>query len=93
MTVINPPPGHQVPPQTDPPEDGQGAQFNAACPKCGHTRHRSEIIRTTGDDWSRYFNLQNQRFRARICEQCGYTELFSMKSDWGDNFLDLLFGS
>lgn len=64
-----------------------------ACAKCGGAGHRTETIRTTGDDWSRYFNLQNQRFRARICERCGYTELYSLKSDWGDNVWDLLIGS
>ncbi|MCY4522255.1 MAG: zinc ribbon domain-containing protein [Caldilineaceae bacterium] len=63
-----------------------------ACLKCGGRTHREETIRTTGDDWSRFLDLQRFRFRARICEQCGYTELYSRKSTWGDNAWDLLFG-
>ncbi|MCY4520385.1 MAG: zinc ribbon domain-containing protein [Caldilineaceae bacterium] len=63
-----------------------------ACPKCGGQTHREETIRTTGDDWSRFLDMQRFRFRARICEQCGYTELYSRESNWGDNAWDLLFG-
>ncbi len=83
---------HSAPPSTDIQADPRPA-LDPACAKCGGLNHRQEIIRTTGDGWSRYFDVQNFRFRCRICEQCGYTELYFMQSAWGDNALDLLFGA
>lgn len=63
-----------------------------ACPKCGNTVHREELIRTTGDGLSRLLNLQNQRFRARICTACGFTELYSMSVSRAGAVADAIFG-
>lgn len=51
-----------------------------ACAKCRGRQHRTETIRATGDGISRFVNLQRCRFNVRICERCGFTELYAIRS-------------
>ena len=52
-----------------------GAAFS--CAKCHHNQ-------------SRFFNMQNKKFIAVSCTQCGYTEIFKGNSSMLGNFLDIL---
>lgn len=49
-----------------------------ACAKCQHTEFETAEIRTTGAGFSRFMNLQNQKFAAITCASCAYTELYRM---------------
>jgi predicted nucleic-acid-binding Zn-ribbon protein len=61
------------------------------CPKCGGRKANLDEIRTTGSGFSKLFNIQNRRFTAVICSQCGFTEFYSGKKSSGvSNVLDFL---
>lgn len=64
-----------------------GAAFS--CAKCHHNQYDTEEIRTTGK-YSRFFDIQNKKFIAVSCTQCGYTEIFKGNSSMLGNFLDIL---
>ena len=61
------------------------------CSKCRNNQYETEEIRTTGK-YSRFFDMQNKKFTAVSCTQCGYTEFFKGDSSGLGNFLDLLAG-
>ena len=62
-----------------------------SCSKCRNSQYETEEIRTTGK-YSRFFDMQNKKFTAVSCTQCGYTEIFKGDSSGLGNFLDLLAG-
>jgi predicted nucleic-acid-binding Zn-ribbon protein len=64
-----------------------GTSFS--CSKCHNSQYETEEIRTTGK-YSRFFDMQNKKFTAVSCTQCGYTEIFKGDSSKLGNFLDLL---
>ena len=64
---------------------------NFSCSKCHNTQYETEEIRTTGK-YSRFFDMQNKKFTAVSCTQCGYTEIFKGDTSKLGNFLDLLAG-
>lgn len=59
------------------------------CPKCGHTETEVDDISTTGTGLSKFFDIQNRRFRVVSCTNCGYAELYKggQTSDMVDLFL------
>lgn len=62
------------------------------CPKCGCTHFTADTIQTTGGNLSRILDIQNKKFTAVICDNCGYTELYKAGSSSGMNILDFLIG-
>jgi len=61
------------------------------CPKCGGRKADIDEIRTTGSGFTKLFNIQNRRFTAVVCAQCGFTEFYSgRKSSGVSNVLDFL---
>ncbi|MBH26951.1 MAG: GTP-binding protein [Chloroflexi bacterium] len=62
------------------------------CAKCGSTQFTNNEIRTTGSGLSRFFDIQNQKFTAVTCNNCGYTELFKVQGGGIGNFFDFLSG-
>ncbi len=65
-------------------------KVNYTCPKCNHRKAEIDTIRTTGNGFSRFFDIQNRKFTAVTCTNCGYTELYRMKTGSGGNVLDFL---
>ncbi|MBN1819811.1 MAG: zinc ribbon domain-containing protein [Prolixibacteraceae bacterium] len=66
-------------------------QRNYHCPKCGNRKADIDQIRTTGAGFTKYFNIQNRRFTAVSCTQCGYTEFYKGgPSSGASNVLDFL---
>ena len=63
-----------------------------SCSKCQNNQFVTEEIRTAGK-YSRFFDLQNKKFTAVSCTQCGYTEIFRGDSSMLGNFLDVLASS
>lgn len=81
-----------------PPEQG-AAKVGAAdaldmedrgCPKCGHDAAEIDRIATTGAGLTKFFDIQNRRFKAVICKNCGYTEFYAGQD--GDVIIDLFLG-
>jgi hypothetical protein len=62
--------------------------------ECTRYRHREAEtgeIRATGSGWSRFLNLQNNKFGYAACATCGYTEFYRMDGGGkGMAILDIL---
>ena len=62
------------------------------CPKCSCMEYISETIQTTGGNFSKLFDVQNRKFIAISCRNCGYTEFYRQDSSTAMNVLDFLIG-
>ena len=63
---------------------------NYKCPKCNNRTFVTDTIATTGGGLSKFFDLQNRKFIAVSCGNCGYTELYKgNKSSTIENIFDL----
>jgi hypothetical protein len=60
------------------------------CPKCGHEEAEVDEVATTGAGLTRVLDLQNRRFHAVSCTNCGYTEFY--RGDDADVILDFFLG-
>ncbi|ELY92819.1 hypothetical protein C483_06717 [Natrialba hulunbeirensis JCM 10989] len=60
------------------------------CLKCGHTETEVDDISTTGTGFSKFFDIQNRRFRVVSCTNCGYAELY--KGGKTNDLTDLFLG-
>ena len=61
------------------------------CPKCGGRKAESDEIRTTGSGFTKYFNIQNRKFIAVSCSNCGFTEFYKgIRSSGASNVLDFI---
>ena len=58
-----------------------------SCTKCGHDQFEADEIRATGK-YSRFFDVQNKKFTALCCLNCGYTEIYRTESRGLGNVLD-----
>lgn len=58
-----------------------------ACLRCGNLDYEVDEIRSSGRV-SRFFDVQNKKFTAVICSQCGFTELYRGKSSTLGNVFD-----
>ncbi|MDA0684015.1 MAG: zinc ribbon domain-containing protein [Bacteroidetes bacterium] len=63
------------------------------CTKCNHTEFETDVIRTTGNGISRFFDIQNRKFTAIICARCGFTEFYRGTTRTLGNVLDFLIDS
>lgn len=67
------------------------ADLNYECLKCKHREAETGEIRTTGSGFSRFLNLQNQKFGYLTCANCAYTEFYRMHGgSKGMAFLDII---
>ncbi len=62
------------------------------CDKCGNQHYIHDQIQTTGGNFSKFFDVQNKKFIAISCKNCGYTELYRRETAAGMNVLDFLIG-
>ena len=58
-----------------------------SCSKCHHNQFETQEIRTTGK-YSRFFDIQNKKFTAISCTQCGFTEIYRGDSSTLGNIFD-----
>jgi predicted nucleic-acid-binding Zn-ribbon protein len=66
-------------------------QKSYTCPKCGNRKANIDHISAPGTGFTRYFNIQNRRFTAVSCSQCGFTEFYTgVRSKGASNVLDFL---
>jgi hypothetical protein len=67
------------------------ARRRYSCVKCENTKFETGEIRTTGSGFSRFMNLQNQKFSTVSCTNCGYTEVYRMDASGKiGNIFDIL---
>ncbi len=64
---------------------------NYVCPKCGCLEADTDQIQTTGGTFSKLFDVQNKKFVAVICKNCGYTEFYRAQNSAGMDIIDFLF--
>lgn len=62
------------------------------CAKCGNSQLKEKEVRMTGSGLSRFFDVQNMRYDAITCQECGYTEFYSRDRDKKGEVLDFLLG-
>lgn len=67
-------------------------KYKYSCPKCGNRRSEIEEIRTTGNGFSRFFNIQNKKFTVVTCSQCKYSELYKEEASKLGNIADFFVG-
>lgn len=65
------------------------------CPKCDHTGSRVDKLAMSGTGLSRFLDIQMNRFAFVSCLNCGFTEIYNLKTlegraDLGD-LIDILF--
>jgi len=68
----------------------QTTKYN--CPKCSNTQAEVDEIRTTGNGFSRFFDIQNRKFTVVTCTRCKYTEFYKGKASNLSNVADFLIG-
>ena len=63
---------------------------NYKCPKC--TGQACEVVEvsTTGGGIARFFDFQNRRFSAVVCERCKYTEFYRTQASGLSKVLDFI---
>ncbi len=62
---------------------------NWACMRCGNDEYEVDEIRSSGRV-SRFFDVQNKRYTAVICQRCSFTEFYRGKSSALGNVFDFL---
>ena len=60
------------------------------CCKCGNDHYGTSEVRTTGGILSKIFDVQNRKFTAVSCSECGYTELYKGDSRLIGNIFDFV---
>lgn len=63
------------------------------CPKCGCESYVSDQFQATGGNFAKIFDVQNKKFIAVSCADCGFTELYRAQNSSGMDILDFLIGS
>lgn len=65
------------------------------CPKCEHQGANVDRLAMSGTGLSRLLEIQHKRFVFVSCENCGYTEVYNLKTLEGKdnvgNLLEILF--
>ena len=62
---------------------------NWICPKCGNQTYETDQFAATGGGASKFFNVQNKKFRRVTCRQCMYTEIYKAETSTMSNIIDL----
>jgi hypothetical protein len=63
---------------------------NYRCPKCDHRTCEVVEVSTTGGGIARFFDFQNRRFSAVVCDRCKFTEFYRTTASGLSKVLDLL---
>ena len=61
---------------------------NWKCPKCSNRNFETGQVSGTGGFFSKFFNIQNQKFTTITCTQCQFTEIYKTESSTLENVLD-----
>ena len=62
------------------------------CIKCGGTRASQKEIATTGTGFSKFFDIQHNKFIVVSCDSCGYSEFYNSQMSTSANVIDFFLG-
>jgi predicted nucleic-acid-binding Zn-ribbon protein len=66
-----------------------------SCDRCGNQGAHVERLAMAGTGWSRLLEIQKYRYAFVSCNNCGYTEVFNLRTLEGKDdlgtFLEILF--
>ncbi|MFD2703879.1 zinc ribbon domain-containing protein [Salibacterium lacus] len=62
------------------------------CMKCGHEEAGTKEIAVSGTGFSRFFDVQNNRFIVVYCKNCGYSEMYNAQVSGTSKVLDFFLG-
>ena len=63
---------------------------NYRCAKCGGQSCEVVEVSTAGGGIARFFDFQNRRFSAVVCDRCKYTEFYRTRASTLSKVLDFL---
>ena len=63
---------------------------NYKCAKCGGVACEVVEVSTAGGGIARFFDLQNRRFSAVVCDRCKFTEFYRTKASALSKVIDFL---
>jgi predicted nucleic-acid-binding Zn-ribbon protein len=61
---------------------------NFKCVKCSNTDYELGEIRAAGGFWSKFFNVESERYTSVTCTKCNYTEFYKGTQSTAGNILD-----
>lgn len=62
--------------------------LNYTCPKCASKDYVIGEMRATGGVWSKFFNIQTEKFSSVTCKRCSYTEFYKASTSALSNIFD-----
>ncbi|MFK5877994.1 MAG: zinc ribbon domain-containing protein [Flavobacteriaceae bacterium] len=62
--------------------------LNYTCPKCKNRTYEIGQMRATGGVWSKFFNIQTEKYTSVTCEKCKYTEFYKASTRALSNIFD-----
>lgn len=66
----------------------ENQRLNYTCPKCNNKTHIIGEMRATGGFWSKFFNIQTEKYTSVTCEKCKYTEFYKASTKALSNIFD-----
>lgn len=60
------------------------------CAKCGGQSCEVVEVSTTGGGIARFFDFQNRRFSAVVCDRCKYTEFYRTRASALSKVIDFV---
>ena len=66
----------------------ENQHLNYTCPKCSNRTYKIGEMRATGGFWSKFFNIQTEKFTSVSCERCKYTEFYKASTSALSNIFD-----
>ncbi len=59
-----------------------------SCTKCENRDYEVGEMRATGGMWSKFFNIQTEKFTSITCKRCKYTEFYKGSTSTLSNIFD-----
>lgn len=61
---------------------------NWECPKCSNKEFETGQFQATGGGFTKFFNIQSEKFTTVTCSRCNYTEIYKGETSRLENILD-----
>jgi len=58
------------------------------CVKCENDSYKTGELRASGGFWTKFFNIQNEKYKTLTCQNCGFTEMYNTDTSTAENVLD-----
>lgn len=71
-------------------DSDSGTPNDWSCEKCGNQTIETAEIATAGSKMQKMLDVESQKFDVIICQNCGYSELYSKESSRLEDVADFL---